>query len=188
MDILQGEEIIDWLFVFKESKPLSRSFDLYGFNNKNFMLNSGSYFLLQIIIVVQISFMSLLHRLLKVCYRSWTARSISLWVYTKDYWQLAKNALQKLFIESYFDLLFCSILNVVALIQSQAEDGSIYEHFSTWHDVLNSSLTILYSLAILILPVYWSSLLMMNFSDLDTPDFREKHEVLYSEVKVKTRP
>jgi len=51
MDILEGETLIDNNFSFKDTSPLNDKFEMFGMDNKNFLLNSGSYFLIQIIML-----------------------------------------------------------------------------------------------------------------------------------------
>jgi hypothetical protein len=46
MDIFMGETIIEAIMRFKETDALNDNFELYGIGDKNFMSNSGSYFLI----------------------------------------------------------------------------------------------------------------------------------------------
>lgn len=55
MDIFSGEELFDSLFEFSESPALNDNFDYYGIGTKNYLLNSGSYFVMQGLLVLFIA-------------------------------------------------------------------------------------------------------------------------------------
>lgn len=46
MDILKGEEFFEANFEFTPTSPLNAAFELFKIGDKNFVLNSASYFLI----------------------------------------------------------------------------------------------------------------------------------------------
>ena len=46
MDVLDGQNLYSILFEFKETPPLNDNYDMFDIGDKNFIMNSGSYFLL----------------------------------------------------------------------------------------------------------------------------------------------
>ena len=50
MDILNGEELYEKYFEFKETDPVGSKWDFFGMGDSNFINNSGSYFILIIVI------------------------------------------------------------------------------------------------------------------------------------------
>ena len=46
MDIFNGEGIYENAFVFKETLPIGEKWAFFGMDNSNFIMNSGSYFVI----------------------------------------------------------------------------------------------------------------------------------------------
>jgi len=61
IDIFSGELIYDLIFNFEESEPLNGSYEQLGFETKNFMFNSGSYFIFVIIIGLSFIYSKVVH-------------------------------------------------------------------------------------------------------------------------------
>ena len=53
MDVLSGESFYEENFEFKETDPLNERFETMGMDSQNFIMNSGSYFILLILIYAQ---------------------------------------------------------------------------------------------------------------------------------------
>ena len=43
MDIMNGEDFYEEHFTFHETSPINEAYEFFGIDNKNFILNSGSY-------------------------------------------------------------------------------------------------------------------------------------------------
>jgi hypothetical protein len=52
MDVLDGGRFYSLMFEFKETGSLNDNYDLIGIEDKNFIMNSGSYFIIILIIVL----------------------------------------------------------------------------------------------------------------------------------------
>ena len=117
MDVLDGKDLYtDW-FDFKQTEPLNSNFELYDVNNKNFVINSGSFFILLGGILVFTLAKYFCNKLM-VCFSQYSfARSIGLRVYKKSYYGDFKSAGLKLLMESYFDIAMCTLLNVLAFLE-----------------------------------------------------------------------
>lgn len=46
MDIFNGESMYEMLLVFKETTAVGEKFDFFGMGDGNFIMNSGSYFVI----------------------------------------------------------------------------------------------------------------------------------------------
>jgi hypothetical protein len=46
MDIFSGEDFYEKHFTFKETSPINLRFEEFGIENKNFIMNSGSYLIM----------------------------------------------------------------------------------------------------------------------------------------------
>ena len=72
-----------------------------------------------------------------------------MFVYEEDYWSEFVKATMKLFLESYFDLVMCVLLNLSAFIKTEDEWSSF---FATGPDAFCSTITIIYSALVLFFP------------------------------------
>ena len=82
-----------------------------------------------------------------------TARKVGMYVHEDNYWVGLVNGSFKLFLESYFDLVICTTINVTAFVRSKNMED-FKEFFATRDDVICSTITITYSFMILFFPVY----------------------------------
>jgi len=183
MDIFYGTEIIDGTMRFRETEAINDNFELFGIENKNFMLNSGSYFIIQIGLVGYFLGRWLINKLAVRYAHSPTARKIGMWAYEAQTWLKMKTAYKKLFMESYFDLLFCSFINLIALV----ETTEIGLFFKRRDDFISSVITIVYVAAIFMFPVYVSVMILRNFAQLEENRVKEQHGIFYDGVNTKTR-
>ena len=121
MDILDGKEFYEKWFNFKETEPLNSNYELFDVNNKNFIINSGSYFPIFAGIALYEIVMSAINYLAVKCSGWYWARKVGMSVYSKSYWKNFKDGGIKLFIESYFDLAMCSLLGVLAFLEKDEQ-------------------------------------------------------------------
>ena len=63
MDILDGQNMYGDIFDFKHTEPLNEYYELLDLGDKNFMMNSGSYFILLFIILFYYSIRKVLNKL-----------------------------------------------------------------------------------------------------------------------------
>ena len=111
MDILDMQEYFQAWFIFKATTPMNVNYEFLGIGDKNFILNSGSYF----VFVLSAFGGSLASYLINYCAvkasRFKCARIIGMKVYNpqnlKDF--ILGNI--KLFFEAYFDLTMCAFLS-----------------------------------------------------------------------------
>ena len=85
-------------------------------------------------------------------------------VYEGNYWDEFVKASFKLFLESYFDIVMCVMLNFYAFITMDDEWKSF---FATRDDALCSSITIIYSALILFFPLMCFRMIRKNQGQLD---------------------
>jgi len=91
---------------------------MFGFGNKNMMINSGSYFLIQSLMFANFLVSKLIQKICKANAENETARKIGTFFFTPNAFQRLWNAYLKLFMETYFDFCFGVVLNSVAFAEA----------------------------------------------------------------------
>jgi hypothetical protein len=123
MDILSGESFYQSNFKLKETQPLNFNMESFGYESKNYFLNSGSIFLLQSGLFAYFFGFFVLNKLMTYFPESKLARMIGMKVYVQDPKTKILKAEHKLYLESYFEITMCSTLNLLAFIEAtDAED------------------------------------------------------------------
>ena len=111
------------------------------------------------------------------------ARLVGIRVYCPSYLHDMTQASLKLFLESYFDLAICSLLNLMAFIEYNDEFS---DFFSSFDDTLCSVFTIVYSILIFMTPLAAFYIIKTKLRFLHYRDTRSKFGVLYSDSKTST--
>jgi hypothetical protein len=117
MDVLDGKEFYTKWFSFKKTAPLNSNFELFDIRNKNFIINSGSYFIIFVGVGMFTIVKFLINKIAVRFAKYETARIIGMKVFSHSKWKDFKMAGLKLFMESYFDLGMCSLLNMFAFVE-----------------------------------------------------------------------
>jgi hypothetical protein len=92
----------------------------------------------------------------------------------------------KLFMESYFDVCFCVLINLIGFKEA-LDTGTIGDHFATWYDFINSSATIFYSVVLVMFPWHAFKVIYANFEALSTDRMLEEFGIYYEDYRTKTR-
>ena len=102
-----------------------------------------------------------------ICFSKYEkARLLGIYVYSKSYVNDFLHSSFKLFLESYFDIVICTMINLVSFKRSKnAIDFA--EFFGTWSDTACSTITIVYTFTILYMPVFVYKLIRNYKDDLD---------------------
>jgi len=117
MDIMQGEDLYGDNMDLKETTPVSEQFEAFGVDTKTFMFHSGSYYLIQAGIILYYIVLAIINKVAARKAHLERARKIGMWAYQPNWGSLLVIATKKLYLESYFDLALCSILNLVGLLE-----------------------------------------------------------------------
>lgn len=96
-----------------------------------------------------------------------------------------RQSLQRLFLESYFDVAFCAFLNLVAFYESKDFDD-FAGYFETKLDALNSVLAISFLIAVLIFPFYVHRAIKKNFDNLEDRNVVAHYGVFYEDLKLES--
>jgi hypothetical protein len=89
------------------------------------------------------------------------ARKIGISVYENNYWKYFLDSIVKLYMESYFDLIFCTLINVAALMESK--DMQVLEQFfATRNDIVCSVITLFYAVMSIVFPIYGLVMIVKN--------------------------
>jgi len=92
-------------------------FELNGITDKNFIMNSGSYFILFSGLVLYYLGKYLLNSIAKLCPSYKYSRFVGIWAYENSYKGSLWIASLKLFIESYFDLTMCAAISLLSFME-----------------------------------------------------------------------
>jgi hypothetical protein len=85
MDVLDGAGLYQEVFEFKQTAYLTPNYELFGISNKNFIMNSGSYFLLFISFFVINILMYITNKVAVYCAHRPFCRKIGIKVYSSQY-------------------------------------------------------------------------------------------------------
>ena len=182
MDLLSGEELYEKLFTFKETSPLTAKFEELDYGNMNYVQNSGSILILLVLILLEPFALILLNKICVMCSKHYIFRVIGAFFYNKKPFSGLRNALIRLFMESYLELCMCTFLNVMAF--SHAKNLSeLIEFFSTIDDLLCSMLTCLTFILILIFPFWAAKSIKNNFGSLGSKKTQQLYGPLYEDIK-----
>lgn len=106
-------------------------------------------------------------------------------MHEKNYLQGLISSSQKLFLESYFDIAMCSILNTLAI--SRSKSWKDFLGFMEGRDnILNITLGTLCFVMTCWFPYYTYKVIQTQFKVLDKKATREKYLVFYDEIRVDT--
>ena len=81
MDLLDGADLFEAIFDFKETEPLNENFAYYKIEDRNFIMNSGSYFVVQVILFASHFTMSFINIIAVKFARNKHARELGIWAY-----------------------------------------------------------------------------------------------------------
>ena len=171
MDVLDGYSWYFKWFSFVHTEPHNDMFEQMDIGDKNFVMNSGSYFILIFLMCIQLMACSLVNFLTARCPKNKRMRKLGMSVYYRNYKRSLLVGLLKLFLESYFDLTMCALLGVFAFIEFR----SIDVFFQTRDDIACTVVTIMYCLFVLIFPVYTYKVVSVNFKSLNTKKMQKWH-------------
>ena len=85
------------------------------------MLNSGSYFIVQAIILANHLVCFVINGVVvKFFKKNKTARKVAIWAYCDDTLKSVSLESMKLYLESYFDLVICALINLDAFLDKKS--------------------------------------------------------------------
>ena len=151
MDIFDGQGWYEQWFEFKETTMHSEMFEMMGIGDKNFMMNSGSYFIIGGGLALYYIGRYILNSFAKSYPSSRTIRKIGIYAYEQSYLGNFWMAFLKLTVESYFDLAMCSALAALAMMEVP-RGTNFSSFFQTGSDAMNNTFTIFYTILSLITP------------------------------------
>ena len=122
MDIFNGEGYYEELFSFKETDAVGEKWGFFGIGDSNFINNSGSYFVIQLGMALYLLFFYLINKICVYSARYSLARKIGIFVYEDNYLGSFIDGVVKLFLESYFDIVICTFINLTAFIRAKNFD------------------------------------------------------------------
>lgn len=117
MDVLDGGNWFEKIFNFKETAPVNENFAFFQIPDRNFVLNSGSYFIILIILIANHLVYFIINGIVVKWYsENKTARKVGIWAYCDDNLKSLSLESMKLYLESYFDLVICACINLDAFM------------------------------------------------------------------------
>ena len=140
----------------------SEMFEMMGIGDKNFMMNSGAYFIIGGGLVLYYLSRFLLNSFAKSCPSSSRMRKVGIYAYEASYLRNFWMAFLKLYVESYFDLAMCSALAALAMLEVP-RGYNFAEFFRRPDDAMNNTFTILYTFICLITPYVGYKIITSNY-------------------------
>jgi len=162
-----------------ETEPLNDNFELFDIGNKNFLFNSGSYFIIFIGILIFNIGLYIANMIARCFARKKCCRKVGMLVHSKSRCLGIINEIIKLFIESYFDISICVLLHTISFYEKN-EEGiqliSLMTEYAT--DIVVLCLYSIHALLIPITPFVSFYLIRSNFANLDRPKIQARYEML----------
>lgn len=183
MDVLDGKGSYEKWFRFRETTPKDPLFELLDYADKNFFNNSGSYFVITACLIVFFILLFLINSMAAKCSRFKCCRKLGVHVHEDSYKTALWQSIFKLFVESYFDLVMCAALGLLAFVD---EGVKFTDFWQTIDDSVNSSVSILYSIFVVAALFWFFSIITRNLKSLKLSKMTKKYGVLYSDNKFNT--
>jgi hypothetical protein len=163
MDIFDGEGLYEKLFQFKQTGPLNDTYELADIGEKNFVMNSGSYFIFFFGIFLFKLAAICCQLVARKCAKYRWARNLGIKSYSSAYLEELKYETVKIFLESYFDLALCAALNWISFFR---DADSFSEFLGNFDDSLCTSLTLIHIVLLLIAPFYGFYMIIKHKKEL----------------------
>ena len=178
-DIFDGQGIYNKLFEITDASPLNDNYELLGITGKNFLINSGSFFIFLIGIILFRTIQKSIDFLARCCAHRSTFRKIGVAVHSKSTLKDILLGLFKLFIESYFDLTMCVALHNLSLGEVDMHYNPISViYFSNFTDASITVLNFVFTALVLTSPIYCQYIIGRNHQHLNNHWFQNKFDLL----------
>jgi hypothetical protein len=92
------------MFEFKETTALNGNFELFGIDSKDFIMNSGSFFILLLLIGVYNILSAIIHKIATKNPKRKFCRMLGMRFYSKSHLKDFSIESMKLFLETHFDM------------------------------------------------------------------------------------
>jgi hypothetical protein len=112
-DVASGEDLYGNMFMFIATQGINHNFELFGSDNMVMMTNSGSFFILQILLLLNNLIFKALHVLAVRFAHYKCMRVMGTKIYKKAKFSFCLSASEKLWIESYFSIWLAICINLL---------------------------------------------------------------------------
>lgn len=154
MDVFSGEAFFENNFRFKETDPLNEKFDGMGMSTQNYLLNTGSYYILLIGICVQFYSKRIINFICAKLARFRIARCIGIMIHEKKEDPIEMHlAAVKLFLEGYFDCAMANLLGLAGMLVGYL-NNEFHLFWDSSHNIFCSTITIIWAILLLAFPVW----------------------------------
>jgi hypothetical protein len=150
------------------------------------MINSGSYFIIFGAILIFYLLKFIVNVVAIACSRFRRARIIGIWAFEQSYIGSIWDASLKLFIESFFDVSMCVWLSCLSFMELPP-NSSFGVLFTNKSDSMSTSLTLIYLVLIILIPLWGYIGIIKNFKVLDREKTKVTYGIFYSDNKIDTR-
>ena len=172
MDIFSTENFIQDNFKFVPTNALNNAFDFYGIGNQIMLINSGSYFVLQLLILFRVYGFCFINLIVTAYPENHYMRLIGIKVYIQNPNGEVKSDSIKLLIENFFDMGIAVLLNINAFIVC----GEFELFFKGASNIVNSVLTIIMSIIMSIFLLYCHYVVWRFYKNIDQKKVSERLE------------
>jgi len=165
------------MFSFTETPPYTESIEAMGFETMNLMLNSGSFFVILVGVLVWMSIKFVINEICKRFYKHKRARDIGVWCYESSYSGQVKQGSYKLFLESYFDLTMCQILAICGFVRA----GSMLPFVQDFSNGLCTFLSVTFTILVPVFP--FLAYYKLTHGDLRNKEFKRNWGFMFDELR-----
>ena len=85
MDLLDGAGYYSKWFDLRQTKPINDAWEMMDIDNKNFILNSGSYFIIQTGLLVFYLIRFIINSLAACCPKYKRVQKVGMWAFEESY-------------------------------------------------------------------------------------------------------
>jgi len=113
------------------------------------------------------------------------ARKAGMWAYEKSYNDLTIHSLLKLFLEAYFDITICCMIQLVAF--GENDPNSTNSELFAGSNMISSVLAIVYLVFIITFPSYFGYKIVTNFTMLEDKRNKTKFRFMLQDSRIATK-
>ena len=167
LDILNGEDYYENYLSLKETVAINPQFIKFGSESMVMMLNSGSLFVIIVILIISALVYFISHRLCVKLSKFETMRKLGMKLEEVKDFSYTLKALEKTFIESYFDVsLAVNIQNMGFYVYNL----EFVEFFDGFGNITNCILQFSFNFMLLSIPPYIFYKITTNFEKIKNKD------------------
>ena len=152
MDVFSAEDYYKEYLEFNYAQPVNDKFKLIGVESLNFLVNSGSFYVIMAGLIFISQMKRIIHWMALKFSRVSIIRSIAIHFDTQD--SKMMGGMTRLFLEGYFDMMFTLAMMFFILYRGGINEGTMIYFWDKNGDKLNGIIGGLSTLPLILFPVF----------------------------------